>query len=175
MSRIRIALFNHRTEAQLLCERLIQAGIPAEIHVEPAAAWLWFVSETDAGVRLEVPTGKSGRATALLLEWSEKNELLRDAVRCPECHSLRVDYPQFTEKSFLPNLVMGLLARIGAVEKDYYCEYCHCMWAKPETKTRPVREHMAPNYFLEGLDQIQAAEQPAFHQTTLASQNKAAA
>lgn len=163
MSSIRIALFNHRADAELARDRLTEAGIPAEVRDEPTLGRLWFISKAAAGVRLEVPADKGGRATALLLEWNEEAESLHDAIRCPECHSLRVDYPQFTEKSLLPNLVMGLLARLGVVEKDYYCEYCHCMWAKPDAKARPARGHMAPNYFLEGVEQLPVAEQPRLH------------
>jgi len=140
-------------------ERLSEVGIPAEIHDAPPWGKLWFVSKTGAGVRLEVPADKAGRAIALLLKWNDEAELLHDAIRCPECHYLRVDYPQFTDKSLLPNLVMGLLAILGVVEKGYYCEYCHCMWGKPNAKTQPARTHMAPNYFLEGLEQVHLGRQ----------------
>jgi mono/diheme cytochrome c family protein len=46
---------------------------------------------------------------------------------------------------------MGLMAEVGLVEREYYCEDCHCMWAKAGAKPRPARTHLAPDYFLEGL------------------------
>src|SRR5260370_713983 len=77
----------------------------------------------------------------------------REASRCPECKSLHVDYPQFTRKFFIPNLAMGFLAALGAVEKDYYCQDCHYIWPKEGTKPSALRPHMAPYYFIEGVEQ----------------------
>ena len=51
---------------------------------------------------------------------------------------MRVDFPQFTEKSFITNLAIGLVAGLGLVEKDYYCEHCHCMWPKPAATLRAI-------------------------------------
>ena len=43
-------------------------------------------------------------------------------------------YPQFAHRSLIPNLMMGFLARIGLIEKEYYCENCHYTWPKDGTK-----------------------------------------
>lgn len=160
MSRIRIALFGDYAGAERVRQRLMQAGIPAEIHDEPGVAKLWFVSKRGAGVRLEVPAIHSERSTRLLLEWDAADGLLHDAIRCPECRSWRVDYPQVTRKSFFTNLAMGIVAGLGLVEREYYCEDCHSMWAKPGTKPPRIRAHMAPNYFLENAELTPAPGQP---------------
>ncbi len=152
MSRIRIALFSDRAAAEPIRQRLMAAGLPAELHYEPALAKLWFVSKRGGGVRLEVPLPFATRASCLLLEWDSAQEFLRDAIRCPECGSLRADYPQYTEKSLLTNLVIGLLAELRLVERKYYCEDCHFMWSKPSSKPVRLRAHTAPNYFIEGTD-----------------------
>jgi hypothetical protein len=151
MSRIRIALFENRAQAEPACQRLGQAGIRAEVHYESALSRLWFVPKRRTGVRLEVPAKDTERATQLLLESDGVYELLRSAIRCPECRSLRVEFPQFTEKSLLTNVAMGLMAELRIVDREYYCENCHCMWAKPAAKAQSVRPHMAPNYFLGGF------------------------
>jgi hypothetical protein len=130
MNRIRVALFNDRAAAEPVLEHLLQAGVLAEIHDEPWLARLWFVSRLRAGVRIEVPARQFETTEKLLLAWNAKGGLF-NAIHCPECGSLRVDFPQFTEKSFTTNLAIGLLAGLGLVEKDYYCEHCHCMWPKP--------------------------------------------
>ena len=75
--------------------------------------------------------------------------MLRDAFRCPECRSLRVDFPQFTEKSIFTNIAFGLMAELGLIEREYYCHDCHCMWARPAAKAGRARSHMAPDYFLD--------------------------
>jgi hypothetical protein len=84
----------------------------------------------NAGVRIDVPAQLSEIAEKLLLARDAAEDPLRDAIRCPDCRSLRVDYPQFTEKSLCTNLAIGLLAGLGLLEKDHYCEHCHWMWPK---------------------------------------------
>src|SRR5690242_16295318 len=108
MNRIRIALFNNRDDAEAIRDRLMQADIPAECHDQLWLARLWFASKVMAGVRLEVPAQSQERSTRLLHEWDPQHGPMINAIRCPECKSFRVDYPQFTEKSCLTNLAMGL-------------------------------------------------------------------
>jgi hypothetical protein len=129
----------------------VEAGIGAEVHDELGLARLWFTTKRAAGVRLEVPASQAERTEDLLRDWDTASDALRHALRCPECRSLRVDYPQFTPKSFLTNLALGFVAELRLVEREYYCEECHCMWPPENTKPRRMRAHMAPNYFVEGL------------------------
>jgi hypothetical protein len=131
---------------------LLQAGISAEIHDELQLERLWFVSKSAAGVRLEVPSKQLLRAMQLLLEW-DATQILHEAIRCPECKSLRVDFPQLTRKSLFTNLAIGLMAELHVVERQYYCEDCHCMWSK-EGRAPRKRAHMAPNYFIENIEQV---------------------
>jgi hypothetical protein len=153
MNRMSVALFNDRAKAEPLRERLAQAGIPAEIHDELRHEKLWMAGKASCGVRLEVPAEQFERAEDMLTDWDAKDGALRDAIHCPECGSLRVEYPQYTRKSLLTNLAMGVAANMGVVEKDYYCEECHFTWPKEGTKPRRNRPHMAPYYFIEGVDQ----------------------
>jgi hypothetical protein len=157
MNRIRLALFSDRAAAEPARSGLSRVGIPAEIHDELQLERLWFVSKSAAGARLEVPGKQAERGLSLLLEWDAAAGILRRAIRCPECKSLRVDYPQFTRKSLLTNLAIGLMAEIRLVERQYYCEDCHCMWSKPQTARRE-RRHLAPNYFVEDIEPTAAAK-----------------
>ena len=160
MNRIRLALFRDRSAAAETRERLAQAGIAAEVHDELQLERLWFVSKSAAGTRVEVPFELWERATRLLDEWDMSGHPPLAAVRCPECGSLRVDYPQFTRKSLLTNLAIGLLAELRVVERQYYCEECHYMWPGPEAKPPRQRAHLAPNYFVEGVEGDQLATHP---------------
>jgi hypothetical protein len=144
-----VALFPDRATAEPLLHRLRQCGCEAEIHDELRLERLWFVSPGGAGVRLEVPANQFERAEELLLGWDAVEDALRDAIRCPECRSLRVDYPQFTRKSLLTNLALGLSAELGLVSKQYYCEDCHLTWPKDSQQPGRERTHMAPNYFID--------------------------
>jgi mono/diheme cytochrome c family protein len=65
---------------------------------------------------------------------------------------------------------MGLLAEIHFLERNYYCEDCHFMWAKPTAKLPRVRRHLAPDFFLEDMDNSangssRKPERPAFTAT----------
>jgi hypothetical protein len=97
MNRIRVALFNDRAAAEPMWKHLLQAGVPAEIHNEPWQARLWFVSKHSTGVRIEVPGQLSEVSGKILLAWNAQG-FLSAGICCPECGSMHVDFPQFTEK-----------------------------------------------------------------------------
>ena len=152
MNRMVIALFGNRAEADVLRQRLEQNGVQAEVHQRHPLARLWFVSRTSGPARVEVSGSQFDRAEELLDRWQD-TPLLGNAIRCPECHSLRVDYPQYTRNSLLTNLVIGLLATIGFWEKDFYCKDCHFTWPKEGLHARRRRPHEAPYYFIDGAEQ----------------------
>ncbi len=148
MNMIRVALFENLAQAQSAQQLLIEAGICAHTRAESGQAKLWFISPRRAGARLETAASDAERGEKLLREQSA-DPRLQPAIRCPECKSFRVDYPQFTEKSLFTNLAMGLMAELGLIERQYFCEECHCMWIRPGTKVPRSRSHLAPDYFLE--------------------------
>jgi hypothetical protein len=160
MSWIPIALFSNSERAQPLRQRLLGAQIPAETHGESPLARMWFVSKREAGVRLMVPGERFEQAEQRLHEWDNQGAL-REAIRCPECKSLRVVYPQYAEHSVLTNLLVGLAAALGLGEKDYYCEDCHFTWPKHGLRPRRSRPHLAPYYFIEGVEQTTLGPAPS--------------
>jgi hypothetical protein len=149
MIKIRVALFRDSAVATPVQQSLLQAGIPAEIRAELGLARLWYVSKRTANVRLDVPADQFERATKFLMDASQG--LLRNAIRCPECSSLRVDYPQYTPRSLFTNLAMGLMVELRLLEREYYCEDCHYMWPNRSAQRPRHRRHMAPDYFIEGV------------------------
>ncbi len=82
------------------------------------AAEALVCSREAAGVRVEVSAGQFERAEELLRAWDTPPGTLADAVRCPECKSMLVGYPQFARNSVMTNMAAGLLAEVGLVEKD---------------------------------------------------------
>ena len=158
MKRIPVALFSNPAKAEPIQQRLARAGISAEINDTLRLEKLWFVPKRGAGTRLEVATDQFERAEQLLLDWDAAEGLMRDAIRCPECKSLRVDFPQFAHNSLLTNLAVGLMTGVGLVEKQYYCLDCHYTWPKEGTQARRNRHHMAPHYFIDGVEQTRANE-----------------
>ena len=162
-----VALFPDRAKAEPIRQRLADFGIAAEIHDELHLQKLWFASKPESGVRIEVPCDQFERAEQMLIDWDRGEGALREAIRCPECRSLRVEYPQFTGKSFIPNVMMGLLAAVGRVQKQFYCHDCHYTWPKEGTKPSAARPNAAPYYFIEGVEQtgLHGAQPMAASQT----------
>lgn len=162
MNRIPVALFNERAQAAQLGNKLRQAGVPAEVHDELHLEKLWFASKSHTGVRLEVPVDQFERSEQLLVDWDTRGEV-HDAIRCPECNSFRIHYPQFARHSLLTNLALGVLSTSGLIDKEYYCEDCHFTWPREGSRPRRDRPHLAPHYFIEGIEQTSkhhAAEKP---------------
>lgn len=147
-----MATFNKRSQAEPVKKRLEEANIPAEIDHESSLEWLWFAAKPVVRVRLKVRTENFEEALRLLRAWDAAEGILREAIRCPECGSARVEYPQFTRKFFLPNLI-GLLAALGVVRREFYCENCQFTWPREGRKPSRIRPHGAPYYFLEGIAQ----------------------
>jgi hypothetical protein len=143
MNKISIALFNRRSHAEPFQRRLSEAGVPAEVHD----------CASMQGARLDVPADQFERAYQLMQNWDSAEGGVPGAIRCPECNSFRVEYPQYTHKSALPNLLVGVLANIGAMRKEFYCHDCHFTWPKEGTKPSRIRPNMAPYYFIEGVPQ----------------------
>src|SRR5882724_1517550 len=103
MNTIPVALFNNRAKAEPVRQRLAQAGLTAKMNDGPRLTKLWFVPKRTAGIRIEVPTEQFERAERLLTDWDASEGALQEAIRCPECQSLRVDYPQYAKHSLLTN------------------------------------------------------------------------
>jgi hypothetical protein len=149
--RVPIVTLNKRARAEPIQKRLVRAGIAAE--VDELFDKLWFVSKEEADVRIDVPVDQVERAQQLLLEWDAAEGILREAIRCPECGSLQVHYPQFAHRSLIPNLVMGFAAKIGLIDKEYYCENCHYTWPKHGTKPSILYPEREPYRFVDGIEQ----------------------
>lgn len=161
MENMCVALFSNEQKAEPIRARLEKAGIHAKIPKGLELEKLWFVSKKQMGARIEVPGEEFERAEQMLLDWDETEGALREAIRCPECRSLRVGFPQAAQHSILTNLAMGVGAEVGLVEKDYYCEDCHFTWPRAGSRPRRDRPHMAPYYFIEGVEQTTRDERRA--------------
>jgi hypothetical protein len=154
-----VALFSDRTKAEETEQRLKKAGFTTRIALEPPLARLWFVSKRGAHF-LEVPAEEFERAEQFLLALDKSENVLLGCIRCPECHSLRVDYPQHARHSLLTNLALGAAAQLGVVDKLFYCEDCHFTWPREGTRPRRNPAHGAPYYFIEGVEQTGRSEEP---------------
>ncbi len=149
MNMVTVATFNEPSKAEPLRQKLENAGIHAEICDESKYEWFWFVTKPIAGIRLKVHKKDFENARRRIREWDASDGVLSDAVRCPQCGSSRVEYPQFTRKFLLPNVV-SLASVMGIIDKEFFCQECDFTWPK-DVKLPWPKKHGAPYYFIEDV------------------------
>ena len=127
MRRVPLATFHEVEPAQELRTRLQQAGIDASVHDDSRLQRLWFISQPLAAIHVEVPQPDYLEARHLVEGWQTTEGVLDQAVRCPACHSARVEHPQLTRKFVTPSLG-SLLMAVGLIPRAFYCLDCHNTW-----------------------------------------------
>ncbi len=130
MKTLTIATFNERASAQQLQEQLSRVGVGAIVHDESRLERRWFVTEPLAAFHVEVPPPEFLKARGLLSHWEKSTNWLRAAVRCPDCHSARVQFPQIPKKFITPALFQMLLVALHVLPREYHCLDCHFTWPK---------------------------------------------
>lgn len=132
---VTIATFSEPTKAKALKERFQQAGVKADIHNESYLQQVAFMSKPKANVKVQVEDTDFERAQALMVEWEASDPDISSAlIRCPQCGSSSIEYPQMTRKFMTPALV-GLLCMMKIIPKEFYCEDCHFTWSNEEQRT----------------------------------------
>ena len=118
-----VATFNDREKAEKVKGKLVQAGIPAEVHDESKLQKFWFVSKPLAGEKVIVDEKDFDRACHTLEAKEQKEHLLEEEIRCPQCGSADVQYPQFTRK-FMTTTMVEVLCFLHLLDKEFYCKGC---------------------------------------------------
>jgi hypothetical protein len=133
----KLAAFNERPPAEALAARLRSSGIEADIHDESTQQkWqLWSLTPL-AHLHVRVGVDVDANARKLLDEWAAEDGANLGAVRCPECGSFRIEYPQFSRKTLIGALPSALAAA-GVIERGFYCEVCHFTWPAEAPKPGP--------------------------------------
>ncbi len=132
---ITVATFNERAPADIIAKRLREAGLAAEVYDESQEQkWKLWNLNPRAHMRVRVHSAEQTRAEALLDEWKGTEPATSQIVRCPECGSSRIEFPQFSRRTIMGALPAALAAT-GVIAREYYCEACHFTWpdsTKPE-------------------------------------------
>lgn len=126
---VTIATFNEPAKAKHLKQRFAEAGLDADIHNEARMQHV-MLSDAQANAKVMVEEKDFPKAQELLTDWEASDPDIKMAVRCPQCQSPRVQYPQLARRfPFVPGLA-AILFGLGVFPKEFYCEDCHYTWTK---------------------------------------------
>ncbi len=132
---VTIATFEETTKAKRLKDRFQQAGLTADIHNEGHLQRVAFMSKPQANVKVQVEDNDFERAQSLMVEWEATDpEIGAAIIRCPQCNSSRIEYPQMTRKALTPAMA-GILFALRIFTKEFYCEDCHFTWNNEDQRT----------------------------------------
>lgn len=127
---VTIATFNEPAKAKHLKQRLQDSGVKADVHNEGQMQAVATMSKPQANAKVMVEEQDFEKAHALMVEWEPTDPDIGAAIRCPNCQSPRIEYPQMTRRFFTPWLASILFA-LKIVEKEFYCRDCQNTWTNP--------------------------------------------
>ena len=129
---VTIATFNEQSKAKHLRDRLGQAGISAEIIGDSHLQRVAFMAKPQANVKVRVEEDDFAKAHQLMRDWEASDPDVGAALRCPQCDSSNIEYPQMTRK-FLTPAIASVLFAMKIFPKGFYCHNCHFTWTnEPE-------------------------------------------
>lgn len=133
---VTIATFDEPAKGRHLKDRFHQSGVRADVLTEGQMQAVASRSKQQANVKVLVDEDDFEKAQNLLLEWEASDPEIGSAIRCPQCQSPRIDYPQLARKfPFVPGLAAILLA-LKIVPKEFYCQDCQFTWGGDESVPR---------------------------------------
>jgi hypothetical protein len=133
-----VATFSDLEKAQEVQKRLVEAGIAAEVHDESKLQKFWFLSKSLAGEKVVVDEKDFDKARQVLKNADALEHVLQGEMRCPQCQSSDIQYPQFTRKFMMTTLV-EVFCFLRVIDKTFYCQKCQHTW--PATVTlRPTTD-----------------------------------
>lgn len=132
---VTIATFNEPAKAKELKTRFQQAGLRADVHNEAPLQAVGFMSKPQANAKVLVEDSDFARAQELMVEWEATDPSIAQAmIRCPQCGSSRIEYPQLTRKFITPDMASILLA-LRIFPKEFYCQDCQYTWTNQKERT----------------------------------------
>ena len=135
-SMIPIASFENAEHAEKLAGRLCDEGLGAITDNDAGDQLLRFCNpHPHAQWHVLVPPEKFNEALRRLKELGATDPALQFAIRCPDCGSTQIEYPQFSRNTILGALPAAVAAAVGLVERQFYCTACHFTWAPAEEAT----------------------------------------
>jgi len=123
-----VLTFDQLDDARQMESALKKNGFETRIQNESRLQRYWFGATPQASVHIQVRSRDQEKVCAFARNEPEVRNLSEKVIRCPSCHSSRIQYPAMTRKSVVPALVLHLLVMLGLQKYEYYCEDCHFTW-----------------------------------------------
>jgi hypothetical protein len=131
---VTIATYNEPAKAKRLKEKFKESGVKADVHNEAPLQAYAFMSKPQANAKVLVEEEDFPRAQELMVQWEAADPDIA-AIRCPQCNSPRIEYPQLTRKFLTPALA-GILFALKVFQKEFYCQDCHFTWTNEPERPR---------------------------------------
>jgi hypothetical protein len=141
---VNVAVFEELYAGQVLETFLKKMGFEVRIYNDSILRGFLFLRPPRATFRVQVRQDIFKSAMDVLGTGPGVSTILQQAVLCPACGSLRVEYPQVTRKFILPTLLLHLGIIFRLIEHECYCEDCHCSWNLSLKPPPPVRRLVPP-------------------------------
>jgi predicted Zn-ribbon and HTH transcriptional regulator len=123
---VTIATFNEPSKAKHLKERLQQSGVKADVHNE-GQMQAAMMAKPMANAKVLVEEQDFEQAHQLMIDWETTDPDIGAAIRCPNCQSPRIEYPQMTRRFRLP-WIANVLFAMKLFDKEFYCRDCQFTW-----------------------------------------------
>jgi len=123
---ITVATFNEAAPAEALKDRFDKAGLHANVMDDSGTQFLYMSRHPRAHMHVQVRKEEFESAKQMIQGW-EKEGVMAQAVRCPQCGSSRIEYPQFSRRT-AGSIFFALLSAAHLIPREYYCEDCQFTW-----------------------------------------------
>ena len=134
-------MFEDLDAARTVETSLASHGFQAQTYDDKFFRAFLFLRPPQVTFRVQVHAEDLPRAGEFLQNNSPA--VLRDAIHCPSCNSLRVSYPQMTRKFVSPTIVLHLAILLRLLDHQCYCDKCHFMWALPKRNAQLAPKEIA--------------------------------
>ena len=140
-----VAIFENASDGKMLETALKDRGFETRTYNDKLLQCVLFLCPPHATIRVQVRGNDFKKATCFLDHEPATSVLLRRAIRCPSCGSLRVQYPQMTRRFLLPTLLLHLGIIFRVIVHEAYCENCHWLWSLSKKRVSAPAKALAAN------------------------------
>lgn len=122
-----IAAYEKKEDAENMHRYLVSKNVPAafvDLTVQEAEN---AIPPEFARYQVQVPENDEKAAEQAVHGSEEGIQLLQPAVKCPECGSLRIIYPNIP-RNFLVSAVMRVMVKMHVLDGQYLCMSCQHEW-----------------------------------------------